>query len=417
MPLPIVFRHPAFATLWCWRLLSNIGAFMQSTTIGWVVYVVARQTQDQEHSMFLVGMVGLAQFLPMFALVLVAGAVADKFDRRKILFACGVLYTFCALSFTLLSLREHASLPLIFIVAALFGVARTFSGPAGTSLVPMLVPREVMPKAIAWNTLTVQGGLIAGPWLGGLLCAVAPVLANGTASVLYLCANIASLILLRMKLDTKPQQKRDAARLVMIREGLAHLWDSKIVLGAISLDLFAVLLGGVTALLPAYARDILMIGPDGFGELRSVFALGAGGMTLILAAYPIKRRAGVWMLGGVMAYGVATLGFALSRNVDLSLLLLAMAGAADSVSVFVRQNLVQIVTPDAMRGRVSAVSGLFISASNELGEFESGLAARFMGVVGSAVFGGLGSILVVGLWARLFPALRKADHLVPPTAL
>jgi hypothetical protein len=200
----------------------------------------------------------------------------------------------------------------------------------------------------------------------------------------------------------------------MIREGLVHLWDSKIVFGAVSLDLFAVLLGGVTSLLPVYAKDILHIGPEGFGHLRAAFALGGGSMTLCLALRPLMRHAGKWMLGGVMIYGVATVCFALSTDFWFSIVMLAIAGAADSISVFVRQNLVQIVTPDAMRGRVSAVSGLFISASNELGEFESGVAARLLGAVGSAVFGGAGSIAVTLIWSRLFPALRKADRLAKP---
>ncbi|MGB9152492.1 MAG: MFS transporter, partial [Alphaproteobacteria bacterium] len=377
------------------------------------VYSVARQTHNENESMFFVGMVGLAQFLPMFALALVAGETADRYDRRKILVCFWSLQALCAAAFTFLSLQPHSSLTMIFIVSGFFGVARAFGMPASSSLIPALVPREILPKAIAWNTLTVQGGMVLGPWLGGVLCAVNPALANGTACVLYLMAIGVILPMLWMPINAKPNHN-GTSRLTMIREGLIHLRDSKIVLGAISLDLFAVLLGGVTALLPAYAKDILDIGPEGFGHLRSSFALGGGVMTLILAVNPIKRHAGKWMLGGVTLYGIATLCFAYSREVTFSLVMLAIAGGADSISVFVRQNLVQIVTPDAMRGRVSAVSGLFISASNELGEFESGLAARFLGVVGSAVFGGAGSIVVTGLWARFFPALRKADRLAPP---
>ena len=254
--------------------------------------------------------------------------------------------------------------------------------------------------------------MILGPWIGGVLCELTPVYANATACALYMLACMAWVVLVNMPLETRAKHS-EASRLTMIREGLTHLWGSKIVLGAISLDLFAVLLGGVTALLPAFAKDILFIGPEGFGQLRAAFAAGAGCLTLCLALRPIKRHAGKWMLGGVMIYGLATLCFAFSRNVGLSMMALAVAGAADSISVFVRQNLVQIVTPDAMRGRVSAVSGLFISASNELGEFESGVAARFLGLVGSAVFGGAGSIVITGLWARIFPALRKADRLIP----
>lgn len=407
-----VFRHKAFAVTWVARLLNHIANLAQSVAVGWSVYSIARQSYDEHESMFLVGMIGLAQFLPMFALALVAGETADRYDRRKILFCCAVWQALCAASFTALSLQPHPALLPIFIVAGFFGVARAFAMPAGSSLVPALVPREILSKAIAWNTLSIQCGMVFGPWLGGILCAVAPALANGTACGFYLISSIASFAILRMDIDAKPKHS-GASRATMIREGLMHLRDSKIVLGAISLDLFAVLLGGVTALLPAYARDILDIGPEGFGHLRSSFALGAGLMTLVLALRPIKRHAGKWMLGGVTAYGLATLCFAYSREAAFSMFMLAIAGAADSISVFVRQNLVQILTPDAMRGRVSAVSGLFISASNELGEFESGLAARFLGVVGSAVFGGVGSIAVTCLWARFFPALRRADRLVP----
>jgi MFS family permease len=413
MRFPSVFRHRAYATMWIGRLLTTIGSLTQSVAIGWSVYSIARQTHDEQQSMFLVGMIGLAQFLPMFALALIAGETADRYDRRKILFSCGALQVCCAAAFTLLSLQAHPPLLPIFVVAGFFGIGRAFSMPAGASLVPLLVPIDELPKAIAWNTFSVQSGMILGPWVGGVLSELAPAYANATACALFLLACASWVVLVKMPLKVKARQS-EASRLTMIREGLSHLWRSKIVLGAISLDLFAVLLGGVTALLPAFAKDILFIGPEGFGHLRSSFAAGAGCLTLCLALWPIKRHAGKWMMGGVIIYGLATLCFAFSRDVLLSMLLLAVAGAADSISVFVRQNLVQIITPDVMRGRVSAVSGLFISASNELGEFESGVAARFLGIVGSAVFGGAGSIVITGLWAKIFPALRKADRLMPP---
>jgi len=413
MRLPSVFRHRAYAIMWLGRLLTNIATMLQSIAIGWLVYSTARQTYDEHHSMFLVGMVGLAQFVPMFALALVAGEAADRYDRRVILLCCGALQASCAVAFTLLALQPHISLTMLFIVAGFFGVSRTFGMPAGASIVPALIPQDELSRAIACNTLTVQAGMVLGPWFGGILCAIDPALANASSCILFLLATIAWILLLKMPVNAKPANGNGISRITMIREGLIHLRDSKVVLGAISLDLFAVLLGGVTALLPAYAKDILDIGPEGFGHLRSAFALGAGVTTLGLALSPIKRNAGKWMLGGVTVYGIATLCFAFSREVGLSMLALAVAGAADSISVFMRQNLVQIVTPDAMRGRVSAVSSLFISASNELGEFESGVAARFLGVVGSAIFGGVGSIVVTALWSKIFPALRKADHLNP----
>jgi hypothetical protein len=272
----------------------------------------------------------------------------------------------------------------------------------------MLVPREVLPRAVGWNSLSMQTGMVFGPWLGGVLCAVSVPLSYAAAGTLYLGA-AAALLLIRA--NTKPNHA-GGARLSLIAEGLAYVWSNKVVFGAISLDLFAVLLGGVTALLPVFARDILHIGADGFGLLRSAPAIGGGLMALALSLRPIHRDAGFWMLVAVAAYGAATVIFAVSTWVWVSMLSLSVLGAADSVSVFVRQSLVQILTPDPMRGRVSAVSSLFISASNELGEFESGVAARLLGPIGAAIFGGVGSVALTGLWAYLFPSLRQA-HLGP----
>ena len=226
---------------------------MQSVAVGWLVYTVARQTYDERISMFLVGMIGLAQFLPMFLLVLLAGETADRYDRRIIIFCCNILQTACGASFTYEAMQPHISLTAIFIIAGFFGVARAFIMPATTAIVPLLVPREELSRAIACNTLSIQGGIIVGPWLGGALCAVSPAFANGSAFVLYIIAGIMNFLLLRLSIDVKPSNNNGLSRLTLIREGLMHLWGSKIVLGAISLDLFAVLLGGVTALLPAYA--------------------------------------------------------------------------------------------------------------------------------------------------------------------
>ncbi|MBF0261464.1 MAG: MFS transporter [Magnetococcales bacterium] len=407
-----LFAHAAFRIFWYGRILGNVATFMQGVTIAWLVYASARRTLDEAESMYLVGLLGLAQFLPMFLLALVAGAVADRHERRRILMGCTLAQLACAVGFTLVSAQAEPSIPVIFLLAVLFGAARAFEMPARMALTPALVPREILPTAIAWNTFGVQGGIILGPWLGGVLCAISPTLACSTALGLYLLSLAAMVRLLTLAIDAQPVHG-DVPRLVMIREGLVHLWGSRVVLGAISLDLFAVLLGGVTALLPAYARDILEIGPEGLGLLRTMVGVGGGGMTLWLAWHPIRRHVGFWMLGGVAAYGLATLWFACSREMWVSMAALICIGATDSVSVYVRQNLVQILTPDPMRGRVSAVSGLFISASNELGEFESGMAARYLGVVGSALFGGVGALVVTGLWARLFPELRKVDRLLP----
>ena len=397
-------RYSNFSLLLLARFLSSVAMLTQSVTLGWQVYSIARVDHSIAYSSFLVGMIGLVQFVPMLALVLLAGESADRYDRRKILLACCALQVACSASLATIAGMDEPSLVAIFAMAALFGVGRAFTMPASASLGPMLVPREILPRAIGWNTLAMQTGMVIGPWLGGVLCAVSVPSAYWTAAVLYVAAGSAVTFIAA---NTKPDHK-GGGRLKLIAEGLAYVWSNKIVFGAISLDLFAVLLGGVTALLPVFARDVLHIGPEGFGLLRSGPAIGGGLMALALSTRPIQRDAGYWMLVAVAAYGVATVIFAVSTWIWVSMLALAALGAADAVSVFVRQSLVQIVTPDPMRGRVTAVSSLFISASNELGEFESGVAARFLGPIGAAVFGGVGSILLTGIWAKMFPALRDA---------
>ncbi len=408
-----IMKFRNYAILVLGRFLTTFATFTQSVAIGWQVYTVARLTHSVEESSFLVGMVGLAQFAPLFLLALSAGEMADRYDRRKILLACALLQMACSVAFAMIALSPEPSLTLIFLVAGFYGVSRAFSGPAMSALAPSLVPVAILPKAIPWNTLSIQSGMILGPWLGGMLCAISPFLSYVVAGSLYFVACFSGIYLLMQPINARGQ-KSDASRLTMIKEGLAYLWSSKIVLGAISLDLFAVFLGGATALLPVYARDILNIGPDGFGLLRSGPAVGAATVTLILSRYQIKRHTGTWMLGAVCVFGFATVAFAVSKIVWFSVVMLALLGAADSISVYVRQSLVQIMTPNNMRGRVSAVSGLFISASNELGEFESGVAARLLGAVGAVIFGGVGSVAITVIWAKIFPELRKADRLVPP---
>ncbi len=409
-PSPVVFRYRAYSLFWAGRVLTTLAVQAESVTIGWQVYTVARRTHGVEQGAFLVGMVGLAQFLPLFVLTFVAGAVADRQDRRTIILVCLAAELVCVLGLALLALHPGPSLVPIFAIAAFFGASRAFLSPAQGAMGPMLVPREVLPRAIAWNSLGYQGASVIGPWVGGALCAVSPATAYLGSAALYLAAG-GSMLALRA--DTRPTGS-GGSRLELIREGINYVWTNKIVLGAISLDLFAVLLGGATALLPVYARDVLKIGAHGFGVLRSGPAIGAALMALVLSRWQIHRHAGRWMFAGVAAFGVATLVFAVSKLLWVSLVALAALGAADMISVYVRQSLVQIVTPDAMRGRVSAVSGLFIGASNELGEFETGVVARMIGPVGAALFGGFGSLGITGLWARLFPALRQADRLDSP---
>lgn len=411
-PLTFLFRNRDFGLYFGAMFLVNVAVQIQAVTIGWQIYDLARETRSIKESAFLVGMVGLVQFLPLFVLTLYAGSLADRISRRTIVLVSLVIEAVCAAALVAVSLEESPQFTHIFAIAAVFGAARAFLSPASTALVPMLVPRSDMPQAISLKSLNWQGAVIIGPWIGGMLCAVSTAISYGVTSALYV---IGIAIILLMRANTTPERQPGSA-LTQIREGLVYVWHNKIIFGAMSLDLFAVLLGGVTALLPAFAADVLHVGPSGFGILRSGPALGAAAMAVALTLWPLKRRAGVRMFWAVAAFGLATLVFALSRNMALSIAALAALGAADMISVYVRQTLVQIVTPDHMRGRVSSVSGLFISGSNELGEFESGVAARLLGPVGAAVFGGIGTIIVTGLWAKWFPALRLADRLdaAPP---
>lgn len=400
-------RHRDFSLFWWAMLLVNVGVQIEAVSIGWQIYTLARGKLSIEQSAFMVGMVGLAQFLPLFVLTLFAGSLADRISRRLIVMVSLAVETLCVIGLAFIALNPGTDFTPIFAIAAIFGAARAFLSPASTALVPMLVPKSDMPQAISLKSLSWQGAVIVGPWLGGLLCAVSAAVAFAVTALLY-AAGLAVLMLMRA--NTTPH-RQPGSPIALIREGLVYVWTNKIILGAMSLDLFAVLLGGATALLPAFAADVLHVGPSGFGLLRSGPAVGATLMALVLARWPLKRRAGSRMFWAVGVFGFATLVFALSKNMALSILALAVLGAADMVSVYVRQTLVQIVTPDHMRGRVSSVSGLFISGSNELGEFESGIAARFLGPVGAAVFGGIGTMIVTGTWARMFPALRRADRL------
>jgi MFS family permease len=402
-----LLRRRSFVLFWIARLSSSLGLQAQAVTIGWQVYAIARLGHGVRQAALAVGMIGLAQFLPVLLLTLPAGEMADRYDRRLIAAVCLVIDAATAAALAVLALVDGRAMWPIYLAAVLFGAARTFLSPATTALGPMLVPRALLPKAIAWNSLSWQTASIVGPALGGVLCAISPVVSFGAAFGFYLAA-AACLALIRA--DTRPPAQ-GGSRWDLVKEGLAYVWENKIVFGAISLDLFAVLLGGATALLPVFARDVLNVGAVGFGVLRASPAIGAAAVAVLLAARPIQRKAGLIMFGGVGVFGAATAVFAVSKAPALSVVALAVLGGADMLSVFVRQTLVQLVTPDPMRGRVAAVSTLFIGASNELGEFESGVAARFLGPVGAALFGGVGAMVVTGLWAGLFPALRKADRL------
>ena len=405
--LKALFGQRSYLLMWSARLMGNLAGQIQSIAIAWHVYAVARLSGTVAEGAFAVGMIGLAQFLPMFCLALIAGQVADRHDRRLIMAVANGVELVSAGALCALAVTHSTTLWPIYAIAAGFGAARAFFQPASSALGPTLVPRHLLPRAIAMNSLSWQLASVVGPAIGGLLVAGSAALAFGAGGVLFGL----SILLLCGFASPAQSWNAGASRLEQIREGLHYLWTNRFVLGAISLDLFAVLLGGATALLPVYARDVLHAGSQGFGVLRAAPALGGVAMAVVLSVRPIKRHAGIKMFLAVAGFGLATVVFALSRSVALSVVALALLGGADMISVFVRQSLVQIMTPNEMRGRVAAVSTLFIGASNELGEFESGLAARFLGPVGAALFGGVGSLVVTGLWAGLFPELRQADRL------
>jgi len=329
-PLPAarpdrVFAHPDYALFWASRFASTLGVMVEGVTLGWQVYDVARHTMTVAESAFMVGMIGLAQFLPLFALTLVAGAVADHFDRKKIYMACLASEVVCV--GVLIWISHMAQPPLwgIFAIAVLFGAIRSFQSPAMSALAPMLVPRALLPRAIALGSLAWQTGAILGPWLGGVLVATSSATAYAAAGGLYV---ISALAMSQIRASTQPQ-RQGGGRVAMVREGLDYVWANKIVLGAISLDLVAVLLGGATALLPVYARDILHVGAGGFGVLRSGPAIGACVCAFVLGRRPLTRRAGLWMFGAVALFGLATIVFALSRVMALSVLALAVLGGHD----------------------------------------------------------------------------------------
>jgi MFS family permease len=404
-----LLRRRPYALFLAGRFFGTMATNCQSVVIAWEVYALARESMSPAEAAFVVGMIGLVQFVPLFALTLLAGETADRHDRRRIITFCYVAQVLISVGLASRSALWGGRLWPIFAVAALFGSARAFFQPTASALGPMLVPLRLLPRAIATNSLAAQLASILGPALGGLLCGVSPLLGYLVSAGLYAAAACCALLI---RAETRPRIEAGRSRSAQIREGLVYMWGNKLVLGAISLDLFAVLLGGATGLLPVFARDVLRVGPQGFGMLRASPAVGALMMAAYLAYRPIRTGAGMKMFLAVGLFGLMTLVFAFSRWVPLSVFALAVLGGADMVSVFTRQSLVQIATPDQMRGRVSAVATLFIGASNELGEFESGVAARLLGPVGAVAFGGAGAMGVTALWAWLFPGLRKADRLV-----
>jgi MFS family permease len=397
---PPILRHKPFKLFLCARVSSSIAFQMQAVAVGWQIY-------NLTGSAWYLGLVGLAQFLPMFILTLVVGQVADRFDRRMIARVCQAVESMAAVALAIGSFSGWQSKESILWLVFLIGAARAFEYPTMHALVPGLVPVELIPRAVAWSASANQTATILGPALGGLLYAAGPATVYGTAAILFLAA---SIFIALIHID-RTNSKREPVSIQSLFAGIAYIRNHPIILGSISLDLFAVLLGGATALLPIYARDILFCGPWGLGLLRSSPALGALSMSVFLARNPLRKQVGRIMFASVAVFGFATILFALSTSFLLSLVALAVLGAADVISVVIRSSLVQIETPDEMRGRVSAVNSMFIGTSNQLGEFESGATATLFGTVPAVLIGGLGTLIVVILWMRLFPQLVRTDTL------
>jgi MFS family permease len=385
---------------WYSRLASTSANQMLMVAVGWQMY-------DLTGSAWSLGLVGLLQFLPALLLVLVAGHVVDQFDRARIAALCMLAQVGIALVLALAAHEHWASRELLLVVSVLLGIVKAFQMPAQQALAPALVPPEVLPRALAFSSMGSQAAIVAGPALGGFIYVAG---AQAVYAVCGLLFALAALLVHGVRYDHAPAASREM-NLATLMAGVHFVRHRPVVLGAISLDLFAVLLGGATALLPIFAKDILHTGPWGLGLLRAAPAAGAFTLSLLLTRWPITRRAGHVLLGAVALFGLATLVFGLSTSFALSLGALVVAGAADMVSVVIRQSLVQLDTPDDMRGRVSAVNSVFIGASNQLGEFESGVTAALLGPVGSVLLGGVGTLLVAGLWFKLFPPLAQRDRL------
>jgi MFS family permease len=398
-----VFRDPSYARFWLARICSTVSFQMGAVAVGWQVYALT-------HSTFALGMVGLVQFLPMLLLTLVVGHVADRFNRRTIISICQILEGTTLLLLAASSYLHRLHPAGIFCAVAAIGAARAFESPSTQALVPGLVETAKVPQAIAWSSSANQTASILGPALGGLLYAFGAHVPYAACACLYAMAAVLSSSIVTKR---RPASKGPVTA-KSIFSGIHYIREKKNILGAISLDLFVVLLGGATALLPAYARDILHTGPWGLGLLRLAPAVGALSTSIYLGHHPIRRHAGHRMFAAVALFGAATVAFALSRNILLSMAILCVLGVADVTSVVVRSSLVQMETPDEMRGRVSAVNSLFIGTSNQLGEFESGVTASWFGVVPATILGGIGSIVIALLWMGIFPGLRRLESVAGP---
>ncbi|HKS85559.1 MAG TPA: MFS transporter [Pseudolabrys sp.] len=395
-------RQRPFVLFWLARLASTMGYHMLALTIGWQVYEITNSAFD-------LGLVGLIQFVPAVGLTLLIGHAADRYDRRLIVRTAHGVYALAALMITLALLAGALSRDLLFAAVFIIGCARAFEMPTAHALAPTLVPSALVPRAVAAWTSANQTAVICGPALGGLIYAINPVLIG----IFCLAFFASSITLVTLVHSRRPAAPREPPTFASVLAGLHYIHSRHRLLGVITLDLFVVILGGATALLPIYARDILAVGPIGLGLLRSAPAVGALITSIVLARHPVERHIGAKMFAVVGIYGLATIIFGISSYFPLSLIVLAMLGASDAVSIVIRFSLVQIETPDEKRGRVSAINYLFVGSSNTLGEFESGVVASWLGAVPSVVIGGIGSLLVAGIWMMLFPDLRRIDRFEP----
>lgn len=401
-----------YRLIWLARFTSVAATTAMVVVVAAQVYQIARQDYgySTKDAAFLIGTLGLAQFLPFLLLTPLAGLVADRMDRRFVAAASCLLDLTVAISLIAANSLGVITLPMLFTMAALHGAARVFIGPAVSAIVPNVVPAELLPKAVATGSIAWQSASVLGPATAGFLLAADDAWPYVMSAVLLVAA-IGALLLIK----PLPPMARQVGEppLQQMAEGARFVWRERFLQGCITLDLFAVLLGGATAMLPAFAYDVLHVGDEGLGLLRAAPALGAASVALVLAFFPLAHNVGAKMLWAVVIFGAATIVFGLSTSFPLSLAMLALLGASDQVSVFIRGTLIQLNTPDVMRGRVSSISGLAISASNELGEMQSGLAAAFFGAVGAVVFGGIGAIMVTAAWAVLYPELRRAKTFAP----
>ena len=394
------------------RVAAILGAEAQSVAVAWQVYSITHRAID-------LGYTGLVLFLPGLFFLLPAGHIADRFDRRRVILICYGLQVFCTMALLVFARAGVRSLTPIFAVLFLIGTGRAFSGPASSALVPHLVPEKHFVNAVTWGGAIFQLANVTGPAMGGLMFTlpIARLLPGSRlegAGIVYVFTlfTLGWFLVLVLSLSVRPgRMEHRAASLKVVMAGFQYVRQSPLLLGSFSLDLFVVLLGGAVALMPIFANDILHTGPRGLGMLRAAPAIGALTMSLLMARFPISRKAGVRLFICVGIFGLATTVFGLSRSLWLSLTALAVSGAADMISVIIRGSLLQLATPPEMRGRVSAVNSLFIGASNELGEFESGLTAQWLGAVRATVLGGLGAVTVAATWAAFFPGLRRADEL------